>query len=254
MIITGGAGVIGGGLCRHLGGAGASIVIVDVNPEATNRMIAELEAAGVACSGLLCDVADRAGCRATVAEAAARFGRIDGLVNAAMRLGGRGALVDTREEFLDAKLESGVKGTLWMMQAVYPYMKKAGWGRIVNVGSAAVLVGFKGFGAYTAAKAGTMALTRTAAREWYQDGIVVNTICPFANAAKGRKLEYPTAIPAPDDYLTISYNIAGTLSPAMRDSNPELDFGPVLEFLLSDACRFMTGQTLMLDGGIYALA
>ena len=89
-------------------------------------------------------------------------------------------MAELTEAALDVSLVSGVKGTLWGMQAVYPHMKRTGFGRIVNVGSSAGLVGFKGMGAYALAKEAIRSLTRTAAREWAIDGIAVNCFCPVS--------------------------------------------------------------------------
>jgi NAD(P)-dependent dehydrogenase (short-subunit alcohol dehydrogenase family) len=164
------------------------------------------------------------------------------------------ALEHVTEEILDNSLVSGVKGTLWAMQALYPHMKRAGWGRIVNVGSSAGLVGFKGMGASAAAKEAIRSLTRTAAREWAADGIVVNLCCPASVGFKGRDLLIHNPSPAPDNYSTMAMNLLAALAPAACDGDPENDLGPVIAFLCSDACRYLTGQTLTLDGGAYAFA
>jgi NAD(P)-dependent dehydrogenase (short-subunit alcohol dehydrogenase family) len=138
-----------------------------------------------------------------------------------------------------------VKGTLWAMQAVYPHMKREGGGRIVNFVSAAGITGMSEYGAYNASKEAIRALTRTAAREWGRDGIVVNAIAPGAASKRGqeaaarREAEYR-------DYLRDH--------PMGRQGDPETDIGPVALFLCSDACRFLTGQTLMVDGGAFLFA
>jgi len=130
---------------------------------------------------------------------------------------------------------SGVKAVLWAMQAVYPHMKAAGWGRIVNVGSGAAVIGFPGFGAYNAAKEAVRALTRTAAREWAADGIVVNAIAPAAAPPRAVGSEH--------------YEEFMRTCPMGRNGDPETDIGPVALFLCSDACRYLTGHTFMVDGG-----
>jgi NAD(P)-dependent dehydrogenase (short-subunit alcohol dehydrogenase family) len=253
VIITGGGGAIGRGLVRHMGRAGAKVVVAEWKANLLEPAVAELEAERIPCLGVLCDVGQRDSINSMVEQTMSRFNRVDALVNNAMTLQDQIPLAELSEEALDVSLVSGVKGTLWGMQAVYPFMKKAGWGRIVNVGSSAGLIGFKGFGAYSAAKEAIRSLTRTAAREWFQDGIVVNLYCPVAMEVKGRPREL-IADPAPDDYRTMATNIMATLSPVMQDGDPENDLGPAVAFLCSDACRYLTGQTLTLDGGVYAFA
>jgi NAD(P)-dependent dehydrogenase (short-subunit alcohol dehydrogenase family) len=131
------------------------------------------------------------------------------------------------------------------MQAVYPHMKAAGWGRIVNFVSAAGITGMADYGAYNASKEAIRALTRTAAREWGRDGIVVNAIAPGAaskrgiDAAERNEAEYREFL---KDH------------PIGRQGDPEDDIGPVALFLCSDACRFLTGQTFMVDGGAFLFA
>jgi NAD(P)-dependent dehydrogenase (short-subunit alcohol dehydrogenase family) len=253
VIVTGGGGAIGRGLVRHLGRSGAKVVVAEWKPELLEAAVAELEVEKIPCLGVVCDVGKRASIESMVDQTMAKFNRVDALVNNAMTLQPGQPLAQLSEEALDVSLVSGVKGTLWGMQAVYPHMKKAGWGRIVNVGSSAGLIGFKGMGAYAAAKEAIRSLTRTAAREWFQDGIVVNLYCPVAVEVKGRSREVSPQ-PPPDDFRGMAMNVLATLSPTTKDGDPELDLGPTVAFLCSDACRYLTGQTLTLDGGAYAFA
>ncbi|HXY94123.1 MAG TPA: SDR family oxidoreductase [Acidimicrobiia bacterium] len=248
VIVTGRGAGIGRGLVRHLGRAGARIVVAEWNPERLKDAVTELEGAGVTCLGVECDVSDRASIDAMVGAAHRRFGRIDGLVNNAMTITDFVPLAELTEAQLDVNLTSGLKGTLWAMQAVYPHMQAAGWGRIVNVGSAAGIVGFKGMGAYAATKEAIRALTRTAAREWAADGIVVNLYCPVSTG------HYEGTDQLLTDYKQEGMAVVRALSPTGHDGDAQTDIGPVVEFLLSDACRYLTGQTLMLDGGTYAFA
>jgi NAD(P)-dependent dehydrogenase (short-subunit alcohol dehydrogenase family) len=121
-------------------------------------------------------------------------------------------------------------------------MRDAGWGRIVNFASASGITGMADYGAYNAAKEAIRALTRTAAREWGRDGIVVNAIAP--GAASKRGLEAAERNDA-------AYREFLRDHPMGRQGDPESDIGPVALFLCSDACRFVTGQTFMVDGGAF---
>jgi NAD(P)-dependent dehydrogenase (short-subunit alcohol dehydrogenase family) len=247
IIVTGAGRGIGRGLVRHLGRAGASVVAAEWKPDLLKETVDEADQLGFSCLGVECDVQSRASIQSMVDQAIGRFSRVDGLVNNAMTIPPDMPLAELTEDVLDTNFRSGVKGTLWAMQGVYPHMKQAGWGRIVNVGSSAGLVSFKGMGAYGAAKEAIRSLTRTAAREWAKDGIVVNLYCPVSMGIHAGEW---TA----DSYTGMAMNVLTSLSPDGRDGHPEHDLGPVIAFLCSDGCRYLTGQTLTLDGGAYAFA
>ena len=174
-----------------------------------------------------------------------RFGRIDAIVNNAVTYAGPGPLAEISDEVMDGVYTSGVKATLWGMQAVYPHMRAARMGRIVNVGSGAGVIGFPGFGAYAAAKEAIRALTRTTAREWARDGIVANCYCPASYEDR------PGAI---SPFLAAADERFRHQHPTGRIGSAEDDIGPVVRFLCSDACRYLTGETLMVDGGAYTSA
>jgi len=248
VIVTGGGAGIGRGLARYLGRSGAQVVVAEWNPDRLADTVKELEADDITCLGVECDVGQRASIESMIDATVQHFGRVDGIVNNAMTITDFVPLAELSEEQLDVNLTSGLKGTLWAMQAVYPHMKQAGWGRIVNVGSAAGIVGFKGMGAYAATKEAIRALTRTAAREWAADGIVVNLYCPVSTR------HYEGTDQLLTEYKREGMAVVEALNPTGYDGDAEGDIGPVVAFLLSDACRYLTGQTLMLDGGTYAFA
>jgi len=153
------------------------------------------------------------------------------------------AMADVDERDVDVFYTSGVKGTLWAMQAAYPHMKRQQWGRIVNFASSMGITGGRGFGAYNASKEAIRALTRTAAREWAPDGIVVNCIAPAAADHHG------DAAKQSEGYRVFVENC-----PMGRQGDPETDIGPIALFLCSDACRYLTGHTFMADGGAFMWA
>jgi NAD(P)-dependent dehydrogenase (short-subunit alcohol dehydrogenase family) len=117
------------------------------------------------------------------------------------------------------------------------------WGRIVNFASSMGITGGAGFAAYNASKEAVRALTRTAAREWAMDGIVVNAIAPAAATHKGDSATQS------EGYRQFIENC-----PMRRQGDPEWDIGPLAWFLCSDACRFVTGHTFMADGGAFMWA
>jgi 2-hydroxycyclohexanecarboxyl-CoA dehydrogenase len=245
VIVTGAGQGIGRGIAVHLARHGASIVVAEWKEHRARRTVAELEALGAQALAVACDIMRRDQIDAMVAQTVEHFGRIDALVNNAQTFKPQAPLATVTEEDVDIFYASGVKGSLWAMQAVHPHMQRAGWGRIVNFASAAGITGMRGYGAYNASKEAIRALTRTAAREWGRDGIIVNCIAPGAASKRGQES-------AARD--TEAYRQFMREHPIGRQGDPEDDIGPVALFLCSDASRYLTGQTLMVDGGAFLFA
>jgi NAD(P)-dependent dehydrogenase (short-subunit alcohol dehydrogenase family) len=241
VIVTGAGRGIGRGIARHLGKNGATVVVAEYRTHRLDDVIAELDSLGVRNLGVECDVGSRDEVFAMVGATMSAFGRVDGIVNNAVSLVAAKALEDVTEHDMDVLHRTGANGTLWAMQAVLPHMKAQGWGRIVNVGSVAGMRGSAGTGPYNATKEAIRALTRTAAREWAKHGIVVNCYCP---ASAGHH-----AVPPPGDLHREAWDAMYSMHPMSRDGDAEDDIAPAVLFLLSDACRWMTGETLLLDGG-----
>ena len=237
IIVTGSGQGVGRGMANHLAKAGATVVVADYQPDKARRTRAELTGLGAAALDLEVDIRDRASLQAMVERVVTEFGRVDALINNAQTFRANAPMAEVAADDLDVFYRSGVLGTLHAMQAVYPHMRAAGWGRIVNFASSMGRVGGEGFGAYNASKEAIRALTRTAAREWAPDGIVVNAIAPAAAP--------PRAVGSRH------YEAFMQACPMGRNGDPELDVGPVALFLCSDACRYLTGQTFMVDGGTY---
>jgi NAD(P)-dependent dehydrogenase (short-subunit alcohol dehydrogenase family) len=244
VIITGAGQGIGRGMALHLGKHGARIVVAEWKAHRVERVVDELTGLGVDALGVECNILERRSIEAAVARTIDTYARVDALINNAHTFTAKASMADVSTDDVDRN-HGTVKGTLWAMQAVYPHMKQRGWGRIVNFVSAAGITGMYEYGAYNASKEAIRALTRTGAREWGRDGIVVNAIAPGAASKRGQdaaarqEAEYR-------DYLRDH--------PMGRQGDPEADIGPVALFLCSDACRFLTGQTLMVDGGAFLFA
>jgi NAD(P)-dependent dehydrogenase (short-subunit alcohol dehydrogenase family) len=235
IIVTGSGQGVGRGMAHHLGKAGASVVVADYQAVKMERTCDELSSIGVENLGVEVDIRDRERIDAMVAATVERFGRVDAIVNNAQTFRANAPMEDVSADDVEVFYQSGVLGTLWAMQAVYPHMKAAGWGRIVNFGSSMGRVGGAGFGAYNASKEAIRGLSRTAAREWASDGIIVNVIAPAAAPPRAAGSEH--------------YEEFMRTSPMGRNGDPETDVGPIAHFLCSDACRFVTGHTFMVDGG-----
>jgi NAD(P)-dependent dehydrogenase (short-subunit alcohol dehydrogenase family) len=242
IIVTGGTRGIGLGIVRALAKAGAELMITGRKPQRLEQVAKELEEAGVPHRTMQADVADRAACFAVIDATVEAFGKLDGLVTNAQSFRPVTPLAEVEESDFDLVLETGPKGTLWLMQAALPHMQALGRGRIVTMGSSMGNTGAPGYGPYSAAKEGVRSLTRTAAREWGRHGITVNCVCPASVAHR---------MPVGVDGSARSEAFAAMYKdqPLGRDGDPETDIAPAVAFLLSDASQYITGQTLMVDGG-----
>lgn len=241
IILTGASRGIGKGLALHLAKEGAKLVVTGRKPERLAELSAELDALETPHIAQPLDQADREGALKLAERTVETFGRIDGLIANAQTFRSVTPLENVTPKDMDLLLDTGPKGVLWMMQAVFPAMRDQGWGRIVTMGSNAALLGAAGYGPYAAAKEAIRALTRVAAREWGKHGIIVNCVCPVSAAHR--------APPADDLARRAIFEATYKDIPLGRDGDIEEDIAPVITFLLSEGCRYMTGQTFMLDGG-----
>jgi len=243
IVVTGSGRGVGLGIAKHLGRGGARVVVAEWKPDLLAAAVAELTGLGVDVLGVPTNIMEQAEIDAMVAATVERFGRVDAIVNNAQTFRPLADMATVSADDVDVFYTSGVKGSLWAMQAVYPHMAAQGWGRIVNFASSMGITGGRGFGAYNASKEAVRALTRTAAREWAPDGIVVNCIAPAAADHHGDAAKQSEG-----------YRIFVENCPMGRQGDPETDIGPLAWFLCSDACRYLTGHTFMADGGAFMWA
>ncbi len=242
VIVTGGTRGIGLGIVRVLARAGVALTITGRKQERLDRLAAELSDLGAPHVVMQANQAEPAAAKAVVERALETFGQIDGLVANAQSLLPVKALLEIEPRDFDYVLDTGPKGTLWLMQAVHPHMVARGRGRIVTFGSAMGNTGAPGYGPYSAAKEAMRSLTRTAAREWGREGITVNCICPASVAHRMQVVD-------PESPRGRAFAAMYEDHPLGRDGDPEADIAPTVAFLLSNASQYLTGQTLMVDGG-----
>src|ERR1700687_4933620 len=163
-VVTGSGRGVGRGMALHLGRGGARVVVAEWKAHLLAETCAELTDLGVEKLGVVCDIQEREPIDAMVAQTVDRFGRVDAIINNAQTFRPLAPVADVSEGDVDVFYRSGVKGTLWAMQAVYPHMLEQGWGRIVNFASSMGITGGSGFAAYNASKEAIRAITSTDAR------------------------------------------------------------------------------------------
>ena len=242
VIITGGTRGIGLGVARHLGSLGARLVITGRRADRLSEAAELLDRDHIECLGLVADVADRQRAVEVVEATIERFGRLDGLVLNAQSFRPVTPLVDVTEADMDLLFDTGPKGALWLMQAAHPHLVARRWGRIVTMGTSMGLTGAPGYGPYAASNEAIRSLTRTAAREWGRDGITVNCVLP---ASAAHRAPVAGSDPAREAAFAAMYDD----NPVGRDGDAVHDIGPAVAFLLSDDSRYVTGQTISVDGG-----
>ena len=254
VIVTGGgkatlkdgsAGSIGYGIDIAFAKEGANLVI-------TGRNVAKLEAAkesleaeyGVSVLPVAADVSagqdNEAVVQNVIDQAIAKFGRIDALVNNAQASASGVTIADHTMDQFDLAIYSGLYATFLYMQKAYPHLKETR-GSVVNFASGAGLFGNYGQCSYAAAKEGIRGLSRVAATEWGPDDINVNVVCPLAWTAKLEQFQqaYPEAFKA---------NVK--MPPMGHYGNAELEIGRVCVQLAMPDFKFMSGETLTLEGGM----
>ena len=237
-LVTGGNGGIGLAMARALGQAGAALAIAGRDAGKNAAVAAELKAVPIAC-----DLKDADACRAMVDEAAGRLGRLDILVNNAgtnIRKAPQDYSVAEWREVLDTNLTSAFVAS----QAAYPHMRRAGGGKIVNIGSMMSLFGASFAAPYGASKGGVVQLTRSLAAAWAKDHIQVNAVLPgWIDTALTRG--------AREQVKGLHERVLAR-TPAGRWGEPN-DLSGIAVFLCSKASDFITGTAIPVDGGYSSL-
>lgn len=238
-LVTGTSRGLGQYLARALARAGADLVITSRNPETLKPFQAQIEGLGRKALPLALDVRDFGSIQKMADAAAAHFGRMDILVNNAGCNVRKPALDITWDDW-NTVLDTNLRGTFFVCQAVARHMIPRKYGRIINIGSVTCVAGYAGLAPYGASRGGVKQLTMSLADDWGVHGITVNCLAPgwFKTAQNAVMYESREWV----DYLCDRI-------PLKRPGAPN-DLDGAIVFLASDASAYMTAQTLLIDGGI----
>jgi NAD(P)-dependent dehydrogenase (short-subunit alcohol dehydrogenase family) len=238
-IVTGTSRGLGQDFARALAKAGADIVLASRNRASLAAFDAEIRALGRRTVALELDVRYQHSIEAMVSAAESAFGHLDILVNNAGFNIRKPALEVTWEDW-NIILDTNLRGSFFMAQAVARRMIKTKYGRIINIGSVTSVAGYAGLGPYGASRGGIRQLTLSLADDWGKHGITVNCLAPGWFRTEQNKALY-------EDQEWVQYLCERI--PIKRPGEPHDLDGPIV-FLASESSRYITGQTILVDGGI----
>lgn len=238
-LVTGASRGLGRHFAATLAGAGADVIITARNIDSLEEPKAQVESFGRRCLALELDVTQQESIRRMADAALAAWGCIDILVNNAGCNIRKPALEVSWDDW-NRVLDTNLRGPFFVAQAVAPSMIERGYGRIVNIGSLTCVFGYAGIGPYCASRGGIRQLTMSLADDWGRYGVTVNCLAPgwFKTDQTAALYENPEWLAYLCDRL-----------PLKRPGRIEELEGSLL-FLASDASSYITGQTLLIDGGM----
>ncbi|MGH2638421.1 MAG: SDR family NAD(P)-dependent oxidoreductase [Rhabdochlamydiaceae bacterium] len=240
IIVTGAARGIGKAYALALAKEGANIVVSDIIADGANSTVSEIQKTGGKAVAVIGDISRENDTNRIAEESAKKFGRIDVLINNAARNTDLkwGPFYEINVEEWGKVMAVNLRGTWLCIKAVFPYMKAQSGGKIINISSGTFFLGTPGLAHYVASKAGVIGLTRALSKELGQYNITINAIAPGLTI---------TEVNA--DVFTPTYLVETRKSKALqRDQYPSDLVGTML-YLCSPDSDFMTGQTLVVDGG-----
>jgi NAD(P)-dependent dehydrogenase (short-subunit alcohol dehydrogenase family) len=238
-LVTGTSRGLGQYMGRALARAGADLVITSRDASTLAPFQAEIEALGRRAFPVALDVRDHESIQQAIEAAHNHYGHIDILVNNAGCNARKPALDVTWDDW-NLVLETNLRGTFFVAQAVARKMIDQGGGRIINIGSVTCVFGYAGLGPYCASRGGTRQLTMSLADDWGAHGITVNCLAPGWFKTAQNQVLY-------ENEAWVEY-ICDRI-PLKRPGQPH-DLDGAVVFLASDASAYITGQTLLVDGGI----
>lgn len=238
-LVTGASRGLGRQFARTLAAAGADVAVTSRTLESLDGVCKEVEALGRRCFPIALDVRSETSIKQAVATAVERLGRIDVLVNNAGCNVRKPALAVTWDDW-NLILDTNLRGPFFVAQAVAPGMIERRYGRIINIGSVTCVAGYAGLTPYGSSRGGIKQMTMSLAADWGPHGITVNCLAPGWFKTAQNAVLYENA-------AWVSY-LSEKIPLRRPGRDGDLD-GPLL-FLASDASGYVSGQTLLVDGGI----
>jgi 3-oxoacyl-[acyl-carrier protein] reductase len=241
-IVTGAGQGVGRGIALALASAGASVVVAARRAETGEPVAAEVRGRGVSGVCIETDVTSRDAVHACVDQTVRELGRLDVMVHNAIKAPSPHRVESVDLTQWDDLSQTTVWGSIWCARAAYPHLAAGGHGRVILLTSPAGVEGSEGLPLYGPVKAAQRALAKSLAREWGPEGITVNCIAPVA------------VTPALDKAFAENPELRGRIearTPLRRLGDPEADIGGVAVFLASEAAGYVTGQTIVCDGGSF---
>jgi NAD(P)-dependent dehydrogenase (short-subunit alcohol dehydrogenase family) len=238
-VVTGGGQGIGRGIAKAFASEDAHIAILDLDANTAQSAADECAGRGVRSLGLCCDVAERRQVEESIAQVVERLGGIDVLVTCALAKVKVEPFEDTPMSGIEKMWRVGYLGVVNAMQVSLPYLRERR-GNVINFGSGAGIGAAAGYASYGPVKEAVRAITRIAAKEWGSFGVRVNNICPFA---KSDQFDEWAAANPDQAAMALRSSVLG------RVGDCELDIGRAAVFLASDDAGYITGHSLMVDGG-----
>ncbi|MBL7873270.1 MAG: glucose 1-dehydrogenase [Cyclobacteriaceae bacterium] len=238
-VITGASKGIGEAIARLYGSAGAQVVVSSRKQEAVDRVATSINSAGGKARGIACNMGDMNDVQKLITETITAFGRIDILVNNAATNPTFGPVIETNEAAFDKIMNVNVKGPFELAKKAYPFMKEKKSGSIINISSIGGLRPEAGLGIYSMSKAALISLTKVMAKEWGDDNIRANVICPGLI-----KTKLSEALWSNDKIMHTMMKML----PIKRVGTPG-EIAALALFLGSDASAYCTGSVFTADGG-----
>jgi NAD(P)-dependent dehydrogenase (short-subunit alcohol dehydrogenase family) len=238
-LVTGTSRGLGQYFARALARAGADLILTSRKPETLASFSEEIHTLGRKTASLALDVRDHQSIEQMAEQAERAFGKIDILVNNA-GCNIRKPALDISWEDWNTVLDTNLRGSFFVAQAIARGMIARKYGRIINIGSVTSVFGYAGLGPYTASRGGIRQLTMSLADDWGPHGVTVNCLAPGWFKTAQNKVLY-------EDEEWVRYLVDRI--PLRRPGQPD-DLDGAIVFLASEASRYITGQTLLVDGGI----
>lgn len=238
-LVTGASKGIGQAIANYFAAAGAKVIVSSRKQEAVDAVASEIKKRGFEATAIACHVGDMADVHKLAETSIAKYGTIDILVNNAATNPVFGPVVDTSLEAFDKIISVNVKGPFELAKKIYPILKEKKSGSVINISSIGGLRPEQGLGIYSMSKAALISLTKVMAKEWGDDNIRANVICPGLI-----KTKFSEALWSNDKMMAMMMKVL----PIKRVGTPE-EIAALALYLASDASAYCTGSVFTADGG-----